>query len=133
MSMNEVSMHRRNWSVPILSVVFGLVMFAGAAVNGEIGLGLGMLAIMVAYAAILVFGSPRSESVALMADEANDERRAQIQQRAVAFTANVLAVVIVVGFMVQLFRGEDAGPWTLLAFIGGASFVGSLIFFSRRG
>lgn len=132
MSMNEVSMHRRNWSVPILSVVFGLVMFAGAAVNGEIGLGLGMLAIMVAYAAILVFGSPRSESVALMADEANDERRAQIQQRAVAFTANVLAVVIVVGFMVQLFRGEDAGPWTLLAFIGGASFVGSLIFFTRR-
>lgn len=125
--------HRRHWVVPGVAVALGLVLCAAQAVRGEIRDGLTSLAILTGYAAVLALLAGRSETVSLLRGDSVDERAALIQQRALAFTGNVLVTVLVGGFLVQVARGSgDIGTWAALCAVGGVSFAGALAVLRRR-
>jgi hypothetical protein len=121
----------RRWAVPVFSVVIGIAMCAVVWAQGRPLQGLLMLGVMLVAAAVVVIFR-RSEPIAMLAEESTEERRRLIQLKAGYFSVNVLAVVIVGGFLVDVLRGGDGGPWALLGFVGGASFVGAIVFYSRR-
>lgn len=123
----------RRWQVPVLSMVMGIAFLLGGAARGRIGLGLAMAAIMFAYALFLISFSRSNEAVALLRDESVDERRAQIQLRANAMVGNVLVSIVLTGFLVQFFRGEEAGIWIALAAAAGLTYVVTALVLSRRG
>jgi hypothetical protein len=121
----------RRWAVPVFAVVIGLAMCAVVWSQGRPLQGLLMLGVMLVAAAVVVIFR-RSEPIAMLAEESTEERRRLIQLKAGYFTVNVVALVIVGGFLVDVLRGGDGSPWSLLGFIGGASFVGAIVFYSRR-
>lgn len=120
------------WVVPGLCVVLGVGMLAIQLAQGEPGLGLALLAIMWGYGAVVVVLRRRSELGELMAGGMTDERRAAIQLRALAVTGQVLIVVLVVGFVVQMARGSDTQPWVWLGALGGATYLASLVVIRAR-
>ncbi|MBM7785194.1 DUF2178 domain-containing protein [Tenggerimyces flavus] len=131
MSTKTTSTTRR-WVVPVVAVVLGIAMFVVVGlVRDDLEVGIVMLVIMVGYAAILVVFR-RAEPIAMLGEDGGDERRRLLQLRASSFTTNVLALVIVGGFFIEVVRGEDGEPWTWLGLIGGVCFAGSLFFYSRR-
>ena len=118
-------------AVPALSVTLGGAMFAAAAVAGRVWFGVALFGVMLAYALMLVF-SRDSKPVAMLAEESTDERRRLIQLKAGYFSLNVVALVVIGGFVIDILRGGDGGPWALIGAVGGASFVGALFVLSRR-
>ena len=121
----------RRYAVPALAVALGGAMFAAAAVAGRLWFGVSLFGIMLAYALMLMF-SRDSEPVAMLAEESADERRRLIQLKAGYFSLNVVALVVVAGFIIDILRGGDGGPWALIGAVGGASFVAALFVLSRR-
>ncbi|WP_329235701.1 hypothetical protein OG417_30205 [Actinoallomurus sp. NBC_01490] len=122
----------RRWLVPGLCVVAG----AGYAavflahhrpIAAVIGAG-----VMLAYALVLVIFSRRSEAVALLREDAPDERRALITTRAAATTLYALMVLSVIMLFVQLARGADPGAWGVVSGVGGFVFIVSIAYESRR-
>jgi hypothetical protein len=131
MSTKSERMGRR-LAVPATGIALGLVVLLVEGFQGKWGLGAVMMAIMVAYVAILlVFG--RFEPIALLAEESRDERRRLIQQRAGYIALNVVAFFVIGGFLIDLLRGGDGQPWAVIAFVGGVSFCAALVVLSRRG
>lgn len=115
-------------------MVFGLVYLVIGFVTDQLGFGWFGLAIMLAYAALLTVGRRRSEAFALLAGDLSDERRAALGQRALAFTASVLVVVLLGGFLVSLVVGSSlAGVFSALCAVAAVAFAGSLVYLSRRG
>src|SRR4051812_12755495 len=88
-------LNRSRWTVPGFAVAFGIGVLVIQALNGDPAGGVVSLAIMLAYAGILVSASRRSETVSLLRGEVPDERAEQIQLRAGAATCYVLVTVLV--------------------------------------
>lgn len=115
----------RNGTV-VFGMVIGLIMFGAAAYAGEPALGAAMLAIMLAYVAILWRGQ-RIDVIQVLRGEPADERYEQMLQKAVYFAANVLAVVVIAMFVYEIATNGNAGPYSLMGFVFAVSMVGSLI------
>lgn len=120
------------WVVPGLCVVLGVVMLAIQAARGDAALGVVLLAIMWGYGAVVVVLRRRTEIGELMAGGTTDERRRAIQVQALAVTGQVMIVVLVGGFLVQLARDGDAQPWTSLGALAGATYLVSLAVIRAR-
>jgi len=133
MSERSLSTRARRWQAPAFAVLMGVVFLVGGAARGRVGLGLAMAAIMFGYAAFLIAFTRRVESIALLAEESVDERRAHIQLRANAMTGNVLITVILGAFLVQLFTGGDTRIWTALGALGALTYLATVFVLSRRG
>ena len=122
----------RRWLVPGLCVVFA----AGYAVvflaNDRPLLAVVGAAVMLAYGLVLVIFSRRSEAIALLREDAPDERRSMITTRAAASTLYVLVILAVVMAFVRLARGVDPGEWGVVCAVGGAAFIIAIIYESRR-
>lgn len=116
----------------VLGLVLGLAMAGAAIASDRLWLGIAMLGIMVVFVGFLVFGSRLSDTVALLGDDIHEERHVQIHQRASLITLNILGLVLVGGTIVDIARGGDGNPWALLCFVGGLTYVASLIVLSRR-
>ncbi|RFU41047.1 DUF2178 domain-containing protein [Actinomadura logoneensis] len=123
----------QHWGTPALGVVAGVVYFAIFIAWGKVGMALFGVAVMWIYAAVLVLGSRRSETVAMMRGEVTDERRTQISLRASSFALNVLVVAMVGGLLVELGRGHDGRPWTWLAALFAVSYGGATAYYAHRG
>jgi len=121
-----------SWAVPVVGVVLGVVMLAIQVSRDDVGLGLVLLAVMWGYVAIVLLLRRRGEIGELLAGGPTDERRDAIQLRALAVTGQVLIVVLVVGFMVQMVRGADTQPWTWLGALGGATYLLSVVAIRSR-
>lgn len=123
---------RINGTIVVLGGVLGLVM-AGAAVYADsLWMGAAFLAIIWGYVALLALGARVSDTVALLADDVHDERHVHIHQRAALFTLNLLGLVIVGAFIVDVAQGGDGSPYTYLGLVGGASYLLMLVMLSRR-
>ena len=121
-------------AVLVTCLVFGLLYLVTGVVTDQVGFGLFGLGIMLAYAAVLELGRRRVEALALLAGDVSDERQAGITQRASAFTAQVLVVVLVASFLVTLASGSDlAGVFAALCAVGAVAFLSGIVWHSRRG
>ncbi|RYJ04838.1 MAG: hypothetical protein EON52_14700 [Actinomycetales bacterium] len=120
------------WLVPGACFLLGVGMLVIQVARDEPVLGAVMLAIMWGYGAVVVALRRRTEIGVLLGGGANDERRSAIQVRALAVTGQVLIVVLVAGFLVQLARGADTDPWVGLGALGGATYLLSLVVVSAR-
>lgn len=124
---------RSRWATPGFAVAFGLVALAVQAARGDVGGGVGSLAIMSGYGAVLLLLGGRFEVVSLLRGDASDERAGQIQNRAMAVTAGVLVPVLVAGFLIELARGAaDTSVWSGLCALAGITYGVTLAVLTRR-
>ena len=130
--MSTTTSAARRWVVPVTGVALGVLMFLAAASQDQPRLGLWFLAIMVIYSAVLVIFRDR-EPIALLSDDWSDERRVHLHQRAAYLTLNIVALVVIGGFLWSLATRGDGRPWALIGFVGGATYIGTLVVLSRRG
>jgi hypothetical protein len=121
-----------SWTLPAVSVVLGLILWAAAWIGGNPVLGLVMLGFMVAFGAIFVVGR-RSESIRMMAaGRPADERWRSIDLHATAFGGTVLASAVIVGFIWEIAHGRSGEPYAPLGAIAGVSYVVALVWLRWR-
>jgi hypothetical protein len=123
----------RKWLVPATCVLAAGGYAAVFLARGDVATAVWAAGIMLAYGAVLVAFSRRSEVAALLRDSGHDERQAQINLRASALTAySVILLAVGMGF-VELARGRDPGPWGVICAVAGLTYLVSIIVLSRRG
>ena len=118
----------RRWAVPTFCVVIGGVYLVAAWAGGDPGLGLAMMAIMAAYAAVLVVGG-RVEIIRVLRGQPSDEMWRHHNARAVSFSAYVLAFSLIGLVVYEISRGGDGQPYALLCLVGAVSYVSALVWF----
>lgn len=115
-------------------VVMGLVYLAIGVATDQTRFGIIGLLIMLAYGAVLFVGRRRLEALALLGGAFTDERQHDIGQRALAFTANVLVLGILGGFVVSLAtQSQHTEVFAGLAALGGVAFIAGIVWHSIRG
>jgi hypothetical protein len=119
------------WVVPVFILLMGGVYLVAAWVGGRPGLGVGMAAIMVVVAALLLAGG-RSEVVRVLRGQPTDEMWRSFDVRATLFASFVSIVVMVGAVVYEIARGQDGQPYALLCFVGGVSYLAALIWFRWR-
>ena len=113
--------------------VLAAVIFVVAVVGHvPLPLALAMAGIMVAYGLILLAGR-RWDPIAVLSAPGQDERAAQVHTRAAAAAGQVLALVIVGGFLYDVARGAvDHSIWTPLGGVFGVTYLVALFTAMRR-
>ena len=132
MQITTRTKRRSYWATMALGGVIGIVYLIGFAAGGKPLLGVGALAVMVAFSGALVLVGRRSETVRGLLDH-RDERISAIDLRATAVTALALIAVILIGFVVSIARGGSGWPYDMIGFVGGLAYLGAVVFFRARG
>jgi hypothetical protein len=117
----------------VCAVVLGGLLSGVFAVRGDVVMAIAAPVILIGYGVTATLLARRSETAALLSDQRADERRVLIQLKANALSFNVLCVVLVGGFIVQVVRGQGSGPFMWLGALAGAVYIASTAYFSRRG
>ena len=114
--------------------VLAVVVFVIALVGGQrIGVAVAMAGVMAVYGLVLLVGR-RWEFVGVLAAPGTDERAYSLHMRAAAAAGQVIAAVIVGGFLYDLARGAvDHSQWTWLGAVFGVTYLIALLVFVRRG
>jgi hypothetical protein len=107
-------------------------MFVAQWIGGNPLSGLGSLAIMTAFGALLLLGG-RSETIRGLRGDGRDERFRQIDIHATAIAGLAVITAIIIAFVVELARGHNGSPYTWLGAIAGLAYLGALIIFRIRG
>ena len=123
---------RSKWFVPLFAVALGLVMFVAQWIGGNPLSGLGSLAIMTAFGALLLLGG-RSETIRGLRGDGRDERFRQIDIHATAIAGLAVITAIIVAFVVELARGHSGSPYAWLGAIAGLAYLIAIIVFRLRG
>ena len=123
---------RSKWFLPLFAVALGLAMFTAQWVGGDPVDGLGSLAIMTAFGALVLFGG-RSETIRGLRGDGRDERfrRMDIQATAIAGTTAITAIIV--AFIVELGRGHDGAPYNWLGAIAGIAYLVAIAVLRVRG
>ena len=115
------------WWFVAYSLGLGVV-FAGAALaGGNTPLAVLSLPIFGVFGVVMAFtpwGTLRARS--------QDEREQTIGKEAALASYFVVLLTVIVGFLIELARGDDGQPWALIGCIGGLSYVAALAVLSRR-
>lgn len=114
--------------------VLAVVIFVVALIGGQgVGLALVMAGVMVIYAVILIVGR-RWDFIGVLSAPDGDERAVGLHMRAAAAAGQVMAAVIVGGFLYDLARGaSDRSQWLWLGALFGITYLVALLLFVRRG
>jgi hypothetical protein len=123
---------RKYLATPIFGAAMGVVYLVAFLVAGDPLDGVLGFAVMIAFSAALLLARRRSETVRGLLDH-RDERISAIDLRATAVTALALIVVVLVAFVIQIARGQSGWPYSMLGFVGGLTYVGSVIVLRIRG
>jgi hypothetical protein len=123
---------RSKWSVPLVAVSMGLIIFAAQWIGGSLAGGLISLAILTG-AGVLVLVSGRSETVRGLRGDGRDERFAQIDLQATAAAGLAVILAIIIAFVVEVARGHSGAPFTWLGAIAGLAYLLSVVALRRRG
>ena len=123
---------RSKWFQPAFAAGLGVVLLAATWVGGDLRGGLYSLAIMVAFAALILFGG-RSETIRGLRGDGADERFRQIDLVATAIAGMVVISAIIIAFVVELARGNDTNPYTWLGAIGGLAYLVAVAALRIRG
>jgi hypothetical protein len=123
---------RSKWFVPLFAVALGLVMFVAQWIGGSPLSGLGSLAIMTGFGALLLVGG-RSETIRGLRGDGRDERFRQIDIHATATAGIAVITAILVAFVVELTRGHNGSPYAWLGAIAGVAYLIAIVVFRLRG
>ena len=124
--------YRTKWFVPLFAVGLGLVMFVAQWIGGNPGSGLGSLAIMTGFGALILIGG-RSETIRGLRGDGRDERFRQIDIQATALAGGAVILAIIVAFVVEMARGEDGAPYSWLGAIAGLAYLAAVVALRLRG
>jgi len=114
------------WVIPLFSLVLGFLFLGIQWSNGDPGSGLVSFAIMAAFGAVILFGG-RSETIRGLRGDGRDERFRQIDVNATAFAGLVVITAILVGFFIELARGNDGNPYGLLGAVAGLAYIAAVV------
>jgi Flp pilus assembly protein protease CpaA len=123
---------RSKWFVPLFAVALGMVMFVAQWIGGNPLSGLGSLAIMAGFGALILFGG-RSETIRGLRGDGRDERFRQIDIHATAIAGLAVITAIIVAFVVELARGHSGSPYGWLGAVAGLAYLIAVIVLRLRG
>jgi hypothetical protein len=123
---------RTRWFLPLFAVFLGVVMLAAQWIGGDPTGGLVSLAILVAFGALILVGG-RSETIRGLRGDGRDERFRQIDIHATAIAGIAVITAIIVGFVVDVARGNDGAPYAWLGAIGGLAYLAAVVVLRVRG
>lgn len=121
----------KKWAVPLLCLILGVAYLVAFWLGGNLGAGIGGLAVMVAYGALLLAGG-RSETIRTLRGQPIDERWQMFDLRASAFAGTIVITVLIGGFLYEMARGQDGNPYSLLAAVAGISYIAALLWLRWR-
>lgn len=117
--------------MPGLALLGGGAYFVATWIGGNPALGAGMLAIVAAYAALLLLGD-RVEILRALRGQFDDERYQSFDLRATAYAGVATILALFGGFLYELARGEGGWPYSMLLGVAGVSYVVSLVWLRWR-
>lgn len=130
MSTNERAIRRsrsrKRWITPAAAVLLGLVYLAAGLRAGDRAFAFGGLALMLAIAAAFLILGRTSETVAGLLDR-RDERINRIDNDATVFAGMTLVAAVLVGFVVEVARGQDGQPYAALGALAAVAYVAALV------
>lgn len=121
----------KKWAVPLLCLILGVAYLVAFWLGGNLGAGVGGLAVMVAYGALLLVGG-RSETIRTLRGQPADERWQMFDLRATAFAGTIIIVVLIGGFLYEMARSQDGNPYSLLGAVAGISYIAALLWLRWR-
>jgi hypothetical protein len=131
MSNPDTKPNLQRWAVPVLAVVIGVAYLVGGLIGDNPGFGVFGLLVMLGTAAVLMLASRKSETIQGLLDR-KDERIRGIDNDASIFSGMVLIVSVIVGFVVEIARGNDGYPYSVLAAIAGVAYIVAVVFLRIR-
>jgi Na+/H+ antiporter NhaD/arsenite permease-like protein len=106
--------------------VIGVVYAVAGWLGGDRAFALGGFALMAGIAVAFLVLRRSSEMVAGLLDR-RDERINAIDSQATVFAGMTVITAVIVGFVVEVARGHDGSPYSMLGAIGGVSYVVALV------
>jgi uncharacterized membrane protein len=131
MSTHDTKAKLQRWYVPTVAILIGVAYFVAGFVGDDLRFGVFGLALMVAVAVAMLLAGRKSETVKGLLDR-QDERIRGIDNDASMFAGSVLIIAVIVGFVVEIARGQDGSPYAVLGAIAGLAYVGALIVLRLR-
>jgi hypothetical protein len=122
---------RSRWFVPLVSVALGLIVCGAQWIGGSSASGLESLAIMTAFAAVIVFGG-RSETIRGLRGDGRDERFAKIDIHATALAGLAVIIAVIIGCVVELAQGRSGSPYSWLGAIAGITYLAAVVLMRIR-
>ena len=121
------------WFVPAFGIVLGLLIAsAELARNASPWEAVVTFVIVAGYALVLRAFQSRSDMASVLSGLPRDERWASINVRALSIAAQVIAIVLVVGFLVTQFTGGDADTYARLGAIFAVAYLIGLVWYRWR-
>jgi hypothetical protein len=117
--------------IPLLSVMIGVAYLVAGWRGGDRAFGIFGLTVMVATAAGFLLLSRYSETVAGLLDR-SDERINRIDQEATTFAGLAVITAVLVGLVMEIARGHNGQPYSILGAIAGVAYLGALVFLRFR-
>jgi hypothetical protein len=113
-------------------VIGGILIAIELSRGAEVGRAIGGVVILLAFGAGVLIFQTRSETVRTVAGDPVDERWKHINEQALVGSANIAAVVALVGFGVCEATGRDNWQFALMAAVIGLTYLGGLIWHRGR-
>ena len=127
-----MQMSRSKWFQPAFALALGVLLFAALWIGGDLRNAVYAFLVMVAFAAVILFGG-RSETIRGLRGDGKDERFRQIDLAATAIAGLVVITAIIGAFLVEVARGEDGSPYAQLGAIGGVAYLVAVVVLRLRG
>lgn len=122
---------RQRWLAPAVALVIGLAYLIAGWLGDDLSFGLTGLLIMTVTALAFVVLGRYSETVAGLLDR-RDERINSLDTQATSIAGLAVIMAVIVGFVIEIARGEDGSPYSMLGAIGGAAYVVALVVLRYR-
>src|SRR4051812_28664795 len=112
-------------------LLIGAVAAAAFWVGQGAAAGLAMAALMLAFALVIWFGRRRSDALATVSG-VGDERTRLLNQRAVAFSGNLMSFVLPGWWLVTVAQGDPDTTLTVLCAVMGFAYLAGSVYYARR-
>jgi|tagenome__1003787_1003787.scaffolds.fasta_scaffold20725883_2 hypothetical protein len=119
------------WVTPVFAISIGVLYFIAGWLGGDRGFAIFGLTLMVAIAVAVLVLSRYSETVAGLLSR-RDERINAMDATATNVAGMVVIGAVIIGFVVEISRGEDGMPYSMLGALGGVAYVAALIVLRLR-
>lgn len=123
---------RSRWAMPAFCLLLAGLIFGAFAIGGDAGTGLTCAALMIGLGALFAL-TPGSDTLQGLAGPRRDERWAAIDTRANSFTALVLIIAVLGGWLWEVAHGDDGQPFVWLAALSGLAYIAAVAFLRARG